>query len=348
MINSKIAIISESKKLASAVRIKLQDIGLDDAKVFLHNADLLTQLSDFEPALIMLTDGKNPDDLFEQLSNLQPYAYSQLFLPMVVVQCSQNSIDKELLGELGARDFFNLESPSSEFALRLRTLLEARFLHYSLKHANEYLEEKVKKRTQDLEEARLDIVNRLAVATNFRDDITGSHVIRVGHYCKVIAIELGFTLSEAEEFNVAARLHDIGKIAVPDSVLEKPSSLSDEEYSLMKEHTLVGSSILSGSKSKLVQLAEVVARTHHERWDGKGYPDGLAGEDIPLVGRICAVADVYDSLTSQRHYKKAWSVEAALKEIEANSGTQFDPEVVAAFCRVFHREDDPLQVLAAA
>lgn len=346
MYSAKLAIVSEPGANLDSLLKKLDQIGLDDHQVIAPQGGFVNEISTFDPSLIILLEGKSQDLLFDRLSEIHAYTFSQLFLPIAIIQESHVKLDRELLSELGARDFFKHDMDPDDLAIRLRTLLEARYLHYSLRRANEFLEEKVKTRTAELEEARLDIVNRLAIATNFRDDITGSHVLRVGHISKVIAVELGFTLAEAEELDVATRLHDIGKIAVPDSILEKPSSLTTEEYDLMKEHTLTGSSILAGSTNQLIQLAEEIARTHHERWDGRGYPNGLAAEDIPLSGRICAVADVFDSLTSQRHYKSAWSVEAALAEIERNSGTQFDPTVVAAFCRVFHREDDPLLLAA--
>lgn len=346
MYSAKLAIVSEESKALQLLLKKLDEIGLDDRELFTPGEGFVDAIAEADPSLILLLEGSSQDQLFDRLSAIHAYTFSQLFLPIAIIQESNKKLGRELLSELGARDFFDQDSDSATLAVRLRTLLEARFLHYSLRRANTYLEEKVKSRTVELEEARLDIVNRLAIATNFRDDITGSHVLRVGHISKVIAVELGYTLAEAEELDVATRLHDIGKIAVPDSILEKPSSLTTEEYDLMKEHTLVGSSILSGSNNRLVQLAEEIARTHHERWDGRGYPHGLSEEDIPLSGRICAVADVFDSLTSQRHYKSAWPVEAALKEIERNSGTQFDPIVVAAFCRVFHQEDDPLKLAA--
>jgi putative two-component system response regulator len=147
--------------------------------------------------------------------------------------------------------------------------------------------------------------------------------------CQRLALAAGMDAEEAELVRHASAMHDVGKIAIPDSILRKPGPLSEDEWELMKRHTTIGADLLAGSRSPVVQMGEVIARTHHERWDGTGYPAGLAGEDIPLVGRICAVADVFDALISVRPYKAAWTVEATLAEIARQSGRQFDPRLAA-------------------
>ena len=190
-------------------------------------------------------------------------------------------------------------------------------------------------RTAELEEAQLDAVTRLAVAAEYRDDATGEHTRRVGRNAAALAFALGWDEEETERIYVAARLHDVGKIGVSDLILHKAGKLTQEEFDAMKVHTTIGAEILAAGKSDLLRMAEEIALSHHERWDGKGYPYGLAGQDIPMAARIVAVADVLDALTHVRPYKPAWPVEEALSEIERGSGTQFDPQVVKACTQVF-------------
>ncbi len=211
--------------------------------------------------------------------------------------------------------------------LRLKTELE--------RQAREEAQAKVFQRTQELEFAQLEIVSRLALAAEFRDDATGEHTYRVGRNAALIAQQLGWPSNEVEILRLAARLHDVGKIGIPDAILLKHDRLTPEEYEIVKEHTTIGARILSGGRSRLLHLAEEIALTHHERFDGSGYPRGLAGEAIPLPGRIVAVADVLDALTHERPYKRAWSVAEALAEIKRQSGRQFDPVVVEACLAVF-------------
>ncbi|HUA75552.1 MAG TPA: CHASE2 domain-containing protein [Solirubrobacteraceae bacterium] len=188
-----------------------------------------------------------------------------------------------------------------------------------------------------LQASQLELIQRLAQAVETRDVETGEHVRRIGRLCRLLALELGWSAAEADRLQHASAMHDIGKIGIPDSILLKPGALTDEEWDVIKAHTTVGAEILAGSENPLVQMAQDVARCHHERWDGSGYPAGLRGEEIPLAARICAVVDVYDALCSKRAYKEAWSVDRSLAEIEQDSGSHFDPHVVAAFLRLAPR-----------
>ncbi len=205
------------------------------------------------------------------------------------------------------------------------------------------LEERVRERTRDLEEAQVEILERLGQLAEFRDDDTGEHTRRVSDMAASLAHELGMGDGEIQMLRLAAALHDIGKVAVPDIILLKPGKLTPEEFDTVKTHAPIGGRILAGGHSPVVQLAEQIARSHHERWDGRGYPEGLAGEAIPLAARILAVADVFDALTHERPYKNAWPVEDAVAEIARQSGAQFDPKVVEAFLRLC-----PLAILKAA
>ena len=203
-------------------------------------------------------------------------------------------------------------------------------LHLQLRGRNALLELRVRERTRELEDAYFEMAERLAAAAEFRDDDTGEHARRVGELSAVLARNLGLAANEIELIRRAAPLHDVGKIGIPDHILLKPGTLIPEEFELMKTHVKVGAGILSEGKSGLLRLAEEIALTHHERWDGTGYPVGLKGEAIPLSGRIVAVADVFDAIISPRPYRKARSTEEAIEVIENGAGSQFDPRVVDA------------------
>ncbi len=187
---------------------------------------------------------------------------------------------------------------------------------------------------RNLIDSQVEVLERLAVAAELRDDITGMHCYRVGKWANLIALEMGLPVMEADAFEIAARLHDIGKIAVPDHILTKPGKLTAAEFEVIRRHAVMGARLLSRSKTAQIRLAEKVALSHHERWDGTGYPQGLAGEKIPLAGRITAVADVYDALAHERPYKHAWTETDALAMVKSLSGTAFDPAVVTAFLSV--------------
>ncbi len=184
---------------------------------------------------------------------------------------------------------------------------------------------------RDLEAAGVDLLHRLGAAAEYRDDNTHEHTQRVGELAARLARNLGHDDRTVWHIRQAAPLHDLGKIAVPDNILLKPGRLTDTEFEVVKTHAVLGARVLAGGESDLLQTAERVARTHHERWDGTGYPDGLAGQAIPIEGRLVHVADVFDVLVHERPYKESWTVEAATEEIRRGAGTQFDPDVVAAF-----------------
>jgi putative nucleotidyltransferase with HDIG domain len=196
---------------------------------------------------------------------------------------------------------------------------------------NEELEGLVSERTQELEASHVEMIERLAIAAEFRDAETGEHTKRVGDLCAEIASRLGWKSRDVELLRQAARLHDIGKIAIPDGILLKPDRLTDEERQIINTHTLQGAKMLEQGHSELVRLAHVIALTHHERWDGMGYPRGIAGNEIPMVGRIVALADVFDALTHPRPYKNAWTITEGITEIKRQSGHHFDPQVVEVF-----------------
>jgi CHASE2 domain-containing sensor protein len=199
-----------------------------------------------------------------------------------------------------------------------------------------HLRETVERRrvARELRASQLEVIHRLSAAVESRDEDTGLHVERISWFARRLALASGSTATEAELIGRASALHDVGKISIPDHVLLKPGKLDPAEWEVMKEHTTAGAAILAGSGSPFVRMAETIARTHHERWDGSGYPAGLAGEEIPLAGRICAICDVFDALLSKRPYKDAWPLDRALAEVERLSGSHFDPRLVTAFLEI--------------
>jgi response regulator RpfG family c-di-GMP phosphodiesterase len=196
---------------------------------------------------------------------------------------------------------------------------------------NEVLEERVRERTAELRSTQLDVVHRLGQAAEARDGETGLHIQRIGHLSRALGMAHGMSVTEADLLQQASAMHDVGKIGIPDRILLKPGRLEQSERTLMQTHTTIGAGILSGSTSPLLQMAEEIALTHHERFDGSGYPNGLRGEEIPVPGRICAIVDVFDALMSARTYKDAWTLDAALDELRDGRGTHFDPELLDEF-----------------
>jgi response regulator RpfG family c-di-GMP phosphodiesterase len=216
-------------------------------------------------------------------------------------------------------------------ARRLRALVDRRELRARAAELEAVAADLAIGRRRDVEAAAADALRRLAMAAEYRDDNTREHTERVGDLAARLARHLSCDDRTVLLVRQAAPLHDLGKIAIPDNVLLKPGPLTSEEFEVVKTHALLGARVLAGSDSDLLATAEVIARTHHERWDGSGYPDGLAGEAIPLEGRVVHLADVFDVLVHERPYKESWTVEAAAEEIRRGAGTQFDPQVVQAF-----------------
>ncbi len=269
-------------------------------------------------------------EIMEQLAAVSEATY----LPILVITGDLNPDARQRALSMGAKDFIYKPFDPIEVQLRVRTLLETRFLYLRIQSQNHLLEVKVRERTRALEAAQLEILERLATAAEFRDDNTGHHTERVGQTSALVAQELGWSESQVSLIRRAAPLHDVGKIGIPDQILLKPGRLTPEEFEVVKTHTIIGARILSGSRFPLLQMAEQIAFTHHERWDGGGYTTGTSHDAIPLPGRIVAVADVFDALTQQRPYKPAWPPADAVAEIDRQRGRQFDPRIVDAFLRV--------------
>jgi putative two-component system response regulator len=296
----------------------------------------LPSFEEFKPDLILLDLLMPYIDGFAVMRQIRARTPAEAYLPVLVLTADVTSRTKLKALSAGAQDFLTKPFDLTEVLLRIRNLLETRHLHLQLAASNADLEEKVRHRTRALEEAQYEILERLSMAAEYRDDVTGEHAKRVGVVSERIALALGTPPDRAAIIGRAATLHDLGKVGIPDSILLNRGALTPEEREVMKSHTLIGSRILSGSRSPVLQAAETIALTHHERWDGTGYSPGLAGESIPLEGRIVAVVDAYDAMINDRPYHKAISRESALEELAAQSGRQFDPQVVAALLTEFH------------
>ena len=287
----------------------------------------------FQPDLILL-DLNMPYfsgfQIMEQLKKIDPDNY----LSILMITEEENPKIRLKALESGAKDFLNKPYERVEVLLRIHNMLEVRLLHREVQDQNKILEGKVLKRTKELYDTRLDVIQRLARAAEFRDKETGAHIVRMSKYCAALAKEIGMGEMQRELLLAASPLHDIGKIAIPDSILLKPAKLDPQEWEIMKTHTTIGYELLSGSGSAFMKMASNIALTHHEKWDGTGYPNRLKENQIPLVGRICGLCDVFDALTSSRPYKKAWSFEETIEEIKQQQGKYFDPALVEHFLKI--------------
>ncbi|HEX9388012.1 MAG TPA: HD domain-containing phosphohydrolase [Anaerolineales bacterium] len=295
--------------------------------------DALPAFIEYLPDLILLDLQMPYMDGFEVMKQLRACIAPGDFLPILVLTADITPDAKRRALTEGALDFLTKPFDATEVLLRIKNLLQTRSLHLQLQGQNELLDQKVRLRTAELEATQVEILERLALAAEYRDDDTGEHTKRVGKTAAQIAEALDWSAGDVELIRRAAPLHDVGKIAIPDSILLKPGKLTPEEFELMKTHTSLGAQMLSGGEFPLLQLAEQIALTHHERWDGTGHL-GLREDAIPLAGRIVAVADVFDALISERPYKQAWPLNESLEEIKRQSGRQFDPRVVEAFLKV--------------
>jgi putative two-component system response regulator len=307
--------------------------GYDFVRSAMSGDEALKEAQNYAPDLILLDLQMPGIDGYFVLETLRKKLPSTVYLPILVVTADATRTARKKALELGASDFLTKPVDATEILLRVKNFLTMRALSVEVNCRNTDLEAIVRQRTRELEDTQIEIVQRLAMAGERRDDDTGEHTKRVGNQAALIAESLGHSFVNVELIRLAARLHDLGKIGIHDSILLKPGRLSPEEYREMQNHCASGAAILSGSQVPLLQMAERIARWHHERYDGAGYPDGLRGEQIPIEARIVAVADVFDALTHSRPYKEAWSIAKATREIESQSGTQFDPTVVQAFIR---------------
>ncbi len=314
----------------------LRSQGYESLELVSDPREVITQYQVARPDLILLDINMPHLDGYQVMEQLK--ALNDPLLPPIVILTAQQSKDY-LLRSLaaGARDFISKPFDRNELLMRVRNLLDAQLAHRVLHDQKDVLEQMVRERTEELHHTRLQVVQRLGMAAEYRDEETGNHILRMSHICALLAKEIGWDDNQCDLILNASPMHDIGKIGIPDAILLKPGRFEPEEWEIMKTHATIGAQLLDGDDSDLMRMARDIARSHHEKWDGSGYPNGLSGEQIPVAGRIAALADVFDALTSERPYKKAWAIEEAVELIQQNSGKHFDPLLVEVFQRELPR-----------
>ena len=271
--------------------------------------------------------GMNGVDFLRRVHDIE----SLRSIPVLMISASDDKAVRRAAFAAGALDFVEQPVDHHEFPQRIRNLLAIRRQMLEETATADWLAAQVRHAVAQLLQRESEVIQRLARIAEYRDPETGLHAARVGHYAKLLAARLGLPLNEVESIYLTAPLHDVGKVSVPDYILTKSGKLTSAEFAIMQQHTVVGYELLRDDTSPLLNTAATIALSHHERYDGSGYPHKRKAEDIPLVGRICAVADTFDVLTSVRPYKPAWTIEDAAAEIRRCSGSHFDPSIVSAF-----------------
>ena len=327
----RILIVDDDGSRLDAMEAALRRAGFRDIASTTDARRALPLFRDTRPDILLLDLNTQRLDGFTIIQQILSRIPEREFLPILVTTPDPTPDERARALEAGARDFLPAGAGDVELRERVRNLLRVRELHM-------LLEERVRARTQQLEQAEVEIAKRLAFAAEVRDYPDGSHPTRVGRMSAAVARELGLPPHEIEMIELAAPLHDIGKLALPDAILTKPAALSPAEWEIVRSHTTQGARMLTGTHSRILQAAEEIALYHHENWDGSGYTPGLAGREIPIASRIVTIADVFDALLHKRSYKPAWPVPQAVEFIESQRGIKFDPEVVDAFHRMVRAE----------
>jgi len=275
-------------------------------------------------------------------------------VPVIMITANDQKQLRYRALDLGANDFLTKPVDKVEFLARTRNMLLVSDARKQLADRAAWLADEVRKATAEIVERERETVIRLCKAAEYRDPETGAHILRMAHYSRLIAAGIGLSVADQDLLLEAAPMHDLGKVGIADKILLKPGRLDEEEFEIMKQHAIYGYELLKGSSSRVLQAGAEIAKGHHEKYDGSGYPDGLRGTDIPIFSRIVAVADVFDALTSERPYKKAWTLEEAVDFLVAGSGKHFDPDCVRAFLNAwddvlgirdrFTEESDPVSL----
>ncbi len=350
-LSAKIAIIDDEPINIKVVRKHLQVAGYQNFVTTTDSTTAAEFLSRERPDIVLL------DVMMPQVSGIDILEWIRsdarlLMTPVLILTASTDAETKLRALNAGATDFLAKPVDANDLAPRIRNALIVKAHHDHLATYSERLEHQVRVRTAELEASRLQVIHCLARAAEFRDDVTGDHVLRVGSYVGILAGELGFSPADVQMISLASLLHDVGKIGLPDAILMKPGKLTPQEFDVVRRHCNIGLSIMQptgadkmqvlfGSKlaseafaaNPLLEMATRIAHCHHERWDGAGYPRGLAGDAIPLEARITSVADVFDALNSERPYKPGYPIEQCLTILEQGRSTQFDPAVLDAMQR---------------
>ena len=302
-----------------------------------------------EPVDVILLDINMPGMNGLEITRLLKSDDGLKHIPVVIVTGQNDQKLRIDALKSGADDFLVKPPHFAELSARVKSLIKVKAYNDHMLNYQKTLEKQVAERTKQLEEAMnelkdasLDTIHRLSIAAEYRDDDTSTHIKRMSNYATVLARKAGLSEADVEMILYTASMHDIGKIGIPDKILLKKGKLDPEEWEIMKAHTTRGAKILKGSSSEFLKRGSIIALTHHEKWDGTGYPNGLSGESIPIEGRICAVADVFDALTTARPYKDAFPVEKAFRIISEGRGSHFDPDLVDAFLSI---KDEILSIM---
>jgi putative two-component system response regulator len=322
----------------------LEDAGYQELRFTTDPTKVEAIYAEFAPDLLLLDLQMPVLDGFAVMRLLSSRV-RQDFVPILILTADATLKSKRAALEGGAKDFVTKPFDPTEVLARVANLLDTRSLQVQLRRHNELLEDTVRERTEALTGAvqRLELaeehrrlaqeetIHRLSLAAEYRDDETSRHIERMSRYCGILAARAGKSERESELLRIASKMHDIGKLATPDAILLKPGKLTPEEFEVMKGHAAIGHQILEGSRSELVRLGGLLAWTHHEKVDGTGYPRGLHGEEIPFEGRIAAIADVFDALTTDRIYRPAFPLDEVLSIMYAGRGTHFDADLLDLF-----------------
>jgi putative two-component system response regulator len=357
-----VMIIDDESINIEIVKAYLEEEGFENLIATTQASQAMDMLREHRPDIVLL-DIKMPEISGLELLRMMRSDRDMMMIPAIVLTAANDPQVKLQALRLGASDFLAKPVDPSELTLRLENVLAVKAYQDHLADYSEKLERQVQIRTEELVHSRQEAIHCLARAGEFRDDDTGRHVTRVGRYSALIAAELGFPQAAVDLIEQAAQLHDVGKIGIPDAILHKPGKLDPQEFEIIQEHcnigrriinplsheesirlkthTSVGLQIMGSTNSPVLRLASVIAATHHEKWDGTGYPKGLAGNAIPIEGRIVAVADVFDALSSARPYKEAFPLDRCLKILADSRSKHFDPRVLDAFLR---RKDEAIHV----
>lgn len=339
---ARILLIDDQEENIKLVTRILSSAGYEQIAATTNSEDALALHMQFKPDLVVLDLHMEKKDGFEVLEELLSLDAGAERVPVLMITADDTAETKRRALVLGAKDFVGKPFDGPEVLLRIGNLLETRFLQQTLKDQNSALEERVAQRTQELEKSQIEVLERLAAAVEFRDDDTGQHTKRVGKVSAMLGEAIGLPPETVQLLERAAPLHDIGKVGIPDNILLKAGPLTSEEFEIMKSHTVIGARMLANGRSDLVRMSQRIALSHHEWWDGSGYPHRTSGERIPLEARIVAIADFLDALTHDRPYRPAWSLADTLQEIKSRAGTHFEPLIASTLAKIDWRANPAL------
>ena len=328
----RVLIVEEDENTIALITRMIGRVEQCSVVVYPEPAAVVNELHDLDFDLALVSYGPHGRGLALTMRLREVKKHAQV--PVVVMTSRHDRPEVRVDAfEVGATDVLTTPLEPAEFRVRIRNLLQVREAQLAQANRAEWLKAEVTRATEKLKARERELVLRLCRAVEYHDAETGDHIGRMARYCYLIAQELGFPEETCEFLQLAAHMHDIGKLGVSSAILRKPARLTGDERVEMEQHTLFGEKILEGSSSPLIQLAAIIAGSHHEKWDGTGYPRGLRGADIPIAGRIAAVADVFDALTSARRYKADWPIEETCQYLIQHRGRHFDPACVDALLR---------------